>query len=41
MIEYKNGTGYPFTEMDNPFQFVISPEDLGAGVRKLLKSFLN
>ena len=38
MIEYKKNT---FTEMDNPFQFVISPEDLGAGVWKLLKSFLN
>ena len=38
MIKYQKNT---FTEMDNPFQFVMSPEDLGAGVRSLSKSFLN
>ena len=38
MIEYKKNT---FTEMGNPFQFVLSPEDLGAGARSLSKSFLN
>ena len=38
MIKYQNNT---FTEMDNPFQLVLSPEDLGAGVRNLSKSFLN
>ena len=29
MIEYQKNT---FTEIDNPFQLVLSPEDLGAGV---------
>ena len=37
MIEYQKNT---FMEMDNPFP-LLSPEDLGAGVWSLSKSFLN
>ena len=38
MMEYQKNT---FTGMDNPVQLVLSPEDLGAGVRTFSKSFLN
>ena len=38
MMEYQKNT---FTGMDNPVQLVLSPEDLGAGVRTLSRSFLN